>query len=1419
LIKIHSVSDDHGEPSAMWWPPSPAADLLRDVESVVPVVGAGLSTAVGLPSPLELARRLAKLAGDTPPKVDLAFFAAADAAYRSGKVRRGELNRMIADWTSSDANPDARPNAVHQALVRVGSRLIVTFNYDLLLEQAAKDQGLEFRSLTHRDTAELTDHLRSRHRGHLCIYHAHGSAEDPDTLVLDDASYQRIANDLGALRALEFLAELNTLCFLGTRLDEPYLQATLLRLPSVHPRHVLVCDKQTAAEVASDSVRGALLPTRYGIVTSAFPTGKWSCLEEFCTRLTAERETTRHISMASQESVPYVQYVEPPIRIRTRDAHSEIRAYLELAFPEISAFEIALPDIGRAWRAVIVGPAGCGKSSLLHRLGSLQAEVELPVIIDLASVTRFRGSSDELLRHWLRSGAAFHGKDISMDSRAVLLLDGLDEIDLRRQDEAAGAIAALADAFPQHRFIVASRVVPAVRLLAAHGFVEFEIHPTRWFADEFLASYGCNVKELKEQLPEASYLGALGSNPFVLTELLRLAEHMSPDMSRTERFRWLLDELVGAFSRREAERLAYSTDVLRETVGALAATMALHGLRTLDVTTYPFHTDATIIDSHGLDEFIQEAARRLLVWAEHSEFAFTEPIIKMYLAAEHVLRLDPDAQTLSHAIAPSFQSTYKLARVDGSATEVELACSGVRQDLVGLAALLASASPAWAECLFSSAPSLVARAVLPQATTPPQTERAEALWDALVESGEGNDARRTLPRMDTTEWLPGEVKALAAILRHRRQPALQARLRRTAQRTGAQPRLRGLALEVLAQSGRLSNQLLDRLAIDNAIPLNSISGAVHATRRLALLGTIVRAGTNTADSVNDRVIADIVGLMQLPGAGERIVEILGTLDPSVNERYFWKLVGVVRIHGSDDDVAALWKVMIGHHREALRNYLEAMPTVLGHMGLRGLFPRDGHPRLSQALMQEILALLHTIEVSSDAAATRREELLSDPHDTERRGAQTWKVAQLHTAEPASPLVKPDPPEANEVERGEGIPVLMVRDELSDMMRSVTYGLRGEHAINLIAWIPPDTAQEWEVAAGAFEGAKTTGEDPPETIDPLVQLDADLGQLPPKPDWNALEPLVERCRGLPFAVRAGIGARLEQRLPNLARDAKTTEREQLLSRYGSLLVLRPSLAEWKATAVDGSGPKDWLKSVVPRPDEIRAILRASSPADVPSILNAMPAEMRTQVIDEAAAVLASASPRSETQELAVARACADGAGDPEAITRLTESIPNPSPLFAGWAAAAGDASGIALAFAYISQEVLASRATALLERNHLEWVEAALGRVEPGALNVGELVMGCLHAIMASQETPGVIALAEILGTTACIVDPLRVAAAMELGRDAMGWTVLKEPFASLAQDAKDAAQRAAGSRAADQSLGVSLKDLKGQRVVVRFGSR
>jgi hypothetical protein len=129
----------------------------------------------------------------------------------------------------------------------VPSRLIVTLNYDLSVEEAAERLGREATSLILRhDQGDVLFAASGRAtRDKLVVVHLHGSIDAPLDIIVHSLSYSELAGLAAFGTALKLLLNNFTLVFMGTRLDEQLLAHELLLNRIGQAPHLFVNNRET----------------------------------------------------------------------------------------------------------------------------------------------------------------------------------------------------------------------------------------------------------------------------------------------------------------------------------------------------------------------------------------------------------------------------------------------------------------------------------------------------------------------------------------------------------------------------------------------------------------------------------------------------------------------------------------------------------------------------------------------------------------------------------------------------------------------------------------------------------------------------------------------------------------------------------------------------------------------------------------------------------------------------------------------------------------------------------------------------------------------------------------------------------------------------------------------------------------------
>ena len=265
----------------------------------LPFVGSGVNAKTGTPLGGELARLLRTthpLAVGAEFDEPNSLISVSQVLGRQAVDGRQQVADFIIDLLDIDKHHHVPPPTICN-LVQTPSKWYVTTTYDLLAEKAAADAGIDYQSFTWQDLPAQEDIDRDVPH-ELYIVHLHGSVLHPDSLILDSKSYKNISNQGEVRQFLEALFHEFRVCFMGTSLDEQYLQAYLLSWRGTQVRHVLVNDEHGIDNATGG--RGAILQGSHGVETEAFAANHWELLEGF-TQYLVSRPTPSGASLLEQE--------------------------------------------------------------------------------------------------------------------------------------------------------------------------------------------------------------------------------------------------------------------------------------------------------------------------------------------------------------------------------------------------------------------------------------------------------------------------------------------------------------------------------------------------------------------------------------------------------------------------------------------------------------------------------------------------------------------------------------------------------------------------------------------------------------------------------------------------------------------------------------------------------------------------------------------------------------------------------------------------------------------------------------------------------------------------------------------------------------------------------------------------------------
>jgi hypothetical protein len=257
------------------WPGTSLARLLRPCTVPVPLLGAGISAEAGLPLGEELAAWIRD--HELSAGVDFSLVPQDDPLHVSQLLlderpaAAGLLRQPLREhFIERCASATLTPALLH--LARTPGRLIITLNYDDLIERAAEEQDVPVCSMTRDDIGRLIAARLPRGDDPLHVVHLHGSVRGREQFVLDLDGYRRAMADDDVITLFGTIINQRNFCLLGTSFEEPYLCDVFRRYRAFPPKHVIVCDEHIAELITSSDPRVALGRLE-AIVPCSYPSG------------------------------------------------------------------------------------------------------------------------------------------------------------------------------------------------------------------------------------------------------------------------------------------------------------------------------------------------------------------------------------------------------------------------------------------------------------------------------------------------------------------------------------------------------------------------------------------------------------------------------------------------------------------------------------------------------------------------------------------------------------------------------------------------------------------------------------------------------------------------------------------------------------------------------------------------------------------------------------------------------------------------------------------------------------------------------------------------------------------------------------------------------------------------------------------
>ena len=761
------------ELTAPWQPQNPDTDkLLVPASKVLPLLGAGVSAGAGLPTGADIGQRLRD------------DFGADEAQYPDPRtvathiIRQALATDLQVQASVAKLYEETRgrfqPTAALDAIAGIASRWVVTLCYDDSVEQTAALLGIEARPYTWKSLPPWGETVGGVEHP-LNVLHLHGRWQEPETIILDEGTYQRSIEHNDTVKVLlgGLLLHHNA-CFVGTAFDEAYLVKFFGALPTNEPRHVFFTQGKEVA--ATRDGRLAFNAPVHNVIYEPFPDGDWAALDGLCRRY-FEPVAGEHVALAASDFVvpkPVALYVAPVLIPRAEGDGGGGRSSpwnVELGYEE----PVAAEDLALKMRTLIVGRPGAGKTQMLRRAAAEVPQDERAVYVRLAGATEPVGDAVAVLVGWARDSQSpgrereFKAADLEQQ-RFHFLLDGLDEVPSARQARLATRIGDMARALPQHRFTVTARPVPASDLLDAPEWERLDLITTSGWRSEYLTKAGVKREELFARVPALADLDELLELPFFLAAVVQL--HQAGQLPEHGDLMAVIQALIDrALSAPDIEPVS---DAVRPWLRNVGFAMQATGRNELEVGELNRIELPDGLDLGPDEDVVDLLSRRSLLEHAGGRVRFVHRLVADSLVAEKLIELGPEHAGLLDLAAP--------------ATDL---VAGVRSDWMVVLALVGARSQQWRAAIAERDKLAAARMVPLSAGVAERRDAALTLWRTYVQSRvwmHNFDAPRLLQDAEATGRLlrqgdlPDVVDEVLGGIHH------------------ASPQVRSNAIEVLADA-------------------------------------------------------------------------------------------------------------------------------------------------------------------------------------------------------------------------------------------------------------------------------------------------------------------------------------------------------------------------------------------------------------------------------------------------------------------------------------------------------------------------------------------------------------------------------------------------------------------------------------------
>lgn len=695
-------------------------ELRASRAEIIPVVGAGLGLAAGAPSADELAQHILRVADLTNCSERPALFDLASAAA----ARHGEawLQDVVAAFIESR---HVRSSPILQALSKVQTGLILTTNYDLAIESAARAVG--------RDVTPLTlDDLPSALHGSetLRVVHLHGIISNPRTIILSPNTYEAALQDERMQLITRALGSGFRFLFLGHSLseNEQHLRrdiswAARVRSGSGHHGKHLLLNHAQEGEVSVVAQQARLLQEAGVQAVFIEDRGlRFRSVDVAANILAGPSGAVRNLPAASIRDARDLNYLPLPVAelspdVDGLDGTAEGRYLWKV---HTSGHTLAHDLDDRVPRLLLLAGGGYGKTQELHQIGFRSHR---PALYKRLRSFRITGSEPDPAVAFVREmdDAESYQRVDKLDIAAletssyVFLLDGLDEVRAMDRPVLRAFLQTVSSSYPQHRFVVATRLM-ASSSSRLDGFTTYTLKPDNLWLERYAESRAVQRQDLREYIDRSPGISELSSIPIYASAIVDRV--LSPESGSLTPLSMILSTATGEIDPRINVR-PESLDLWLNRIALYMQTSNEISITLDDLVSSGLHLGLGGIypDSHLLDELAERA--RLLV--KRTAVSFVANIVQEARAASAVLSMgDGGLAFLSRFVVLPRGGTFgvRAARESWSHT---------------LWLLYPHATAPVRELIQDADPLLAARAAVTTTDPEERTQAMRTIWQAYSE--------------------------------------------------------------------------------------------------------------------------------------------------------------------------------------------------------------------------------------------------------------------------------------------------------------------------------------------------------------------------------------------------------------------------------------------------------------------------------------------------------------------------------------------------------------------------------------------------------------------------------------------------------------------------------------------------------------